>query len=262
MRALVTGSRGTVGSVLVEVLQNRGYEVVRWDRSQVSTTNYPQMESFVRRTAPDVLFHLAAASQPGNAPESSDVGWEVNYEWTSELAWIAKEVGCRFVFTSTVMVFTDEQPGPYSIASTPNAEEGYGMHKRRAEERAFKQNSESRVVRLGWQIADGLRGNHMAAWLSDRKSVALSTRWIPACSYVGDTAHALADIANLRPGLYHLNANQGWSMYDLAMALREKHDADWDIRPTFDWCYDQRLIDLRVSMREVSEFLTALRRPR
>jgi dTDP-4-dehydrorhamnose reductase len=261
MRALVTGSNGTVGNVLCHKLARAGWGLVRWDRSEVSIDHYESMEAFVRRERPDVLFHLAAASQPAEQqPSGPEESWRVNYQWTSELAWITRELGIGFVFTSTVMVFTDARPGPYTIASRPDATHDYGMEKRRAEERVFEQNPEAKVARLGWQIGGDLRGNQMAAWLAQRAQVRASARWIPACSFIEDTADALLWIAGARPGLYHVDSNEGWSFYDLACALRRRHEAQWSIEPTWAWAYDQRLLDGRIAMPKLAERLPELRR--
>lgn len=262
MRALVTGSNGTVGSVLCHRLARAGWGLVRWDRGEIPIDDYAHMEAFVARERPDVLFHLGAASQPsqtGTEQAMTDDSWLVNYEWTSELAWITRQLGIGFVFTSTVMVFTDDRPGPYTIASRPNAEHGYGMEKRRAEERVFDQNPMAKVARLGWQIGDDMRGNQMVAWLADRGEVRASARWIPACSFLEDTAQALLDIAHARPGLYHVDSNEGWSFFDLACALRQHHQADWGLEPTWAWSYDQRLLDGRLGMPPLVERLPQLR---
>lgn len=261
MRALVTGSNGTVGSVLCHKLARAGWGLVRWDRSEVSIDHYESMEAFVRRERPDVLFHLAAASQPHQveAGAKAEESWRVNYEWTSELAWITRQLGIGFVFTSTVMVFTDARPGPYTIASRPDAAHDYGMEKRRAEERVFEQNPQAKVARLGWQIGSDLQGNQMAAWLAQRSHVRASARWIPACSFLEDTAEALLWIAAARPGLYHVDGNEGWSFYDLACALRQRHDTQWSIEPTWAWAYDQRLLDARVPMPRLAERLPQLK---
>lgn len=260
MRALVTGSNGTVGSVLCHKLARAGWGLVRWDRADVPIDHYESMALFVRRERPDVLFHLAAASQPSQGQGTAEESWKVNYEWTSELAWITRKLGIGFVFTSTVMVFTDARPGPYTVASRPDATDGYGMEKRRAEERVFEQNPQAKVARLGWQIGTDLRGNQMAAWLAQRGQVRASARWIPACSFLEDTADALLRIAGSRPGLYHVDSNEGWSFYDLASALRRRHDAEgWSIEPTWAWAYDQRLLDGRVAMPRLVDRLPELR---
>lgn len=231
---------------------------VRWDRAGVPIDDYAAMRALVDRERPDVIFHLAAASQPEQDASDEATSWRVNYTWTSELAWIARELDVRFVFTSTVMVFTDEAPGPYTTASEPNATHGYGMEKREAEGRVFHQNPHARVARLGWQIGDGTTGNHMGAWLDRRGRVEASTRWLPACSFLPDTADALVRIAESRAGLYHVDSNRGWSFYDIACALRDRRGASWQITPSFSWRYDQRLLDARLSTPALRERLPEL----
>jgi len=258
MRALITGKSGTVGTALATRLERAGWEVVGWDRTKVGIDNYQAMEHHVRDVAPDAFFHLAAASQPTQPDRVAEEAWRVNYEWTSELAWITRQLGIRFVFTSTVMVFTEARPGPYTIACRPDSAHDYGKDKREAERRAFKQNPEARVARLGWQIGEDLSGNQMAAWFARHKKVRASARWLPACSFLEDTADALLRIAGARPGLYHVEGNEGWSFYDLACALRERHSADWEILPTVDRAYDQRLVDPRIAMPGLVERLPQL----
>ncbi|MEM6992674.1 MAG: sugar nucleotide-binding protein [Myxococcota bacterium] len=261
MKALITGGSGTVGSALARRAEDKGWSVTRWDRTMVPIDDYDAMDRFVQDVAPDVLFHLAVASQPSQPNASEEETWRVNYEWTSELSWIAKQRGVSFVFTSTVMVFTEARPGPYTIACRPDAAHDYGRDKREAERRVFRQNPDARVARLGWQIGDDLNGNQMAAWLASHKRVRASMRWIPACSMVNDTADALIQIAQARPGLYHVDANEGWSFYDLACALKLRHDASWAIEGTVDRAYDQRLLDPRLSLPTLADRIPELAKP-
>lgn len=261
-RALITGCRGTVGRALRARLEGAGWEVEAWDRDAVAIDDYRTMESYVADTKPTALFHLAVASQPTQVPLPPDQAWKVNYEWTSELAWITRQLGVAFVFTSTVMVFTEAVAGPYTIAMRPDAAHDYGRDKRESEERVFAQNPNARVARLGWQIGEGTEGNHMAAWLAERGAVDASTRWLPACSMLTDTAAALERVALGRPGIYHLDSNEGWSFFDIAMALRDRAGADWTITPTFGRAYDQRLIDARLDLPTLASRLPELRGPR
>jgi dTDP-4-dehydrorhamnose reductase len=258
-RALITGCRGTVGRALRAHLERAGWTVEAWDRDAVPIDDYRTMETYVEDTKPSALFHLAVASQPTQVPSPPEQAWRVNFEWTSELAWITRQLGVPFVFTSTVMVFTEAVPGPYTIAMRPDAGHDYGRGKREAEARVFAQNPSARVARLGWQIGEGLEGNHMNAWLAARGTVEASTRWLPACSMLSDTAAALEQVALGRPGVYHVDANEGWSFFDIACALRERAGADWTITPTFGRAYDQRLLDARLSLPGLAERLPELR---
>src|ERR1041384_4030691 len=104
IRILVTGANGTVGTAFRQCATAHGAEVIAWNRAAVPIDQYQSMEDFVRATKPDALVHLAIGSKStGRANES----WLVNYEWTSELAWITRTLGVPFIFTSSVMVFSD-----------------------------------------------------------------------------------------------------------------------------------------------------------
>jgi dTDP-4-dehydrorhamnose reductase len=260
LKAIITGGRGTVGTALARCLSERGDRVVLWDRSVVPVDWYQPMEDFVRRERPDVLFHLAIASESTGRPNES---WLVNYEWTSELAWITRQLGIRFVFTSSVMVFSDNAKGPFTVDSVPDAPEGYGYQKRMAEQRVFHLNPNAIVVRLGWQIGETRGSNNMVDFFEKQTAqsgvINASRKWLPACSFVQDTAAALASLATAAPGLCMIDANNKWSFFEIANALSKKHGDRWKIESTDDFVYDQRMIDLRVAVPPLTVTLPTLR---
>lgn len=252
MRALITGANGTVGLALQDHLRQLGHHPLAWDRRAVPTDDYAAMEAFVRASGAEVLFHLAIASQPtGRAQES----WAINYEWTSELAWICRTLGVRLVFASTAMVWSDLAAGPFTLEGPPpDAAQGYGHEKLRAEERVRYQDPAATIARLGWQIA--LRGDnsmlrHLDREAAERGSVRASTRWLPACSFVDDTVAALARLA-LDPAAagqtFLLDSNARWTFFQIAGALAARFERPWTVVPTEDFVYDQRMIDARPEM--------------
>lgn len=260
MKAIITGGSGTVGAALRAYLQAQGMEVVTWERSLVPIDNYHEMESFVRRVEPDLFFHLAIASQSTGRTNES---WLVNYEWTSELAWITRKLRIKFIYTSTVMVFSDEAKGPFTVTSRPDAREGYGYEKRLSEGRVFYQNPHATIVRLGWQIGERPGSNNMLDYLekqmAERGRIEASTRWYPACSFIKDTVMALYGLAALSEGLYQLDSNERWSFYEIVCALKELHRADWEVVPTEHFVYDQRMIDERIKPPSLKQRLPSLK---
>lgn len=259
MKAIITGANGTLGKGLRQYLETRGDTSVAWNRSQVPIDDYAQMEAFVRQTAPDVLFHLAIPSQPTGV---NNENWLVNYHWTSELAWICRQLKVRFVYISTVMVYTDNAIGPFTPESTPDAKTGYGADKLKAEERTFSQNPDAIVARLGWQIGSGAGSNNMVDFLekemTEKGVIKASRRWYPACSFIQDTASALVGLVDKSPTVYLVNSNTRWTFYEIAIALNETHGMRWKVLPTDDFVYDQRMLDARVKIPELNVRLTNL----
>jgi dTDP-4-dehydrorhamnose reductase len=260
MRVLVTGASGTVGRALAARLVASGTEVVPWDRSHLPIDRYQPMEDFVRAARVDVVYGLAIASQPTGRENEA---WLVNYEWPSELAWICRVLGVRYVHTSSAMVFSDRAVGPFTRASVADAEHGYGREKRLAEARVLAQNPAAVVVRLGWQIGfEG--GNTMVAALTEqmreRGKICASTRWLPACSFLDDTAAALERLATVAErGLYMIDSNIRWSHFEIARALAADAALDWRVVPDDDgFVQDQRLIDPRLEVPSLRARLVSL----
>lgn len=259
MNILVTGAGGTIGRVFCAQLTARGDVPVPWNRRMVPIDDYHAMETFVRSSGVDAVVHLAIASRPTGRDNES---WLVNYEWSSELAWITRALGIPFLFASTVLVFSDRAEGPFLPDSEPDASEGYGGEKRRAEERVRYQNPAARIARLGWQIEHSPQGNQMVAWLEQRHredgEVRASRRWLPACSFLEDTVVALRRLIDAPPGIYHLDANRRWTFFDIATALNAHLGGGWTIVPDDSFAQDQRMRDERVAMPSLRERLPDL----
>ncbi len=248
LRAIVTGARGTLGAVLCQRIVSAGGEAIPWDRARVPIDDYGAMEHFVRESGASAIFHLALASKPTGIENE---GWLVNWQWPSELAWIARQLGVPFVYTSTVMVYTNAVPGPRDPATPADETEGYGAEKRRAEEQVLHQNPGAIVARLGWQIGSAPGTNNMIDFLerTNRESGAIraSTRWIPACSFLEDTADALLSLPGAGSGIHHVEGNStGLDFHRIATGLNALHGNRWRIVATDDFVLDQRLRDTRV----------------
>jgi dTDP-4-dehydrorhamnose reductase len=258
---LVTGLRGTVGRALQARLGRDGVRVVGWDRGAVPIDHYDTMARFVEATAPDALVHLAIASSPTGRDREA---WLVNHEWPSELAWITRQLGIRFVHASSVMVFSGAATGPFTVDAVPDAADGYGHEKRRAEQRVHYQNPAATIARLGWQIGDAPGSNNMIDFFERETRahgrVGASTRWWPACSFLDDTADALARLLRAAPGCYQLDSNERWTFFEIAQALAAHHHGRWHVVPTEEPTQDQRMIDPRVEIASLATRLPALGR--
>ena len=255
MQAIITGMNGAVGSALKAQLLADGHSVVGWDRTAVPPNDLSAAEQFLQDAQPDVLFHLAIASQ---ATGQENEGWLINVEWPTQLAQLCHRHNIRFVFTSSVMVFTDDAVGPFTPDSVPDAREGYGYDKLVAERQVRAANPDAVIARLGWQIGEAPGSNNMIDFLAGQDVVRASEKWLPACSFLADTAVALQSLATAVSDLYLLDSNNRWNFYQIAAALNDLHGSQWRIEQTADFVYDQRMRDPRANMPSLDKRLPSL----
>lgn len=229
MKLLVTGLNGTLAPRLAEAARAAGHEVVGWDRAAVDPDDETASSAWLARLAPDAIAHLGMGS-------------------ARFAGWLAARCE-RFVFTSTAMVFDHEPDGPHGVADARSARDDYGRYKIGCEDAIAAASATATVARIGWQIDPTQPGNNMLMALDDWQRrdgrVAASRAWIPACSFMADTAAALLALLQApRPGVHHLDSNgdEGWRFDELASALAREFGRDWQVQPHTDYRHDQRLV--------------------
>ncbi|MGB3076482.1 MAG: sugar nucleotide-binding protein, partial [Chitinophagales bacterium] len=177
-----------------------------------------------------------------------------------ELAWITRKLNVKFVFTSTNLVFSNRQSGPFDTTSKPDAESGYGYEKRMAEERVRSQNPDALIARLGWQIGHAAGSNNMIDYLQRHMDesgiIRANVNWKPACSFIEDSCHRLLDLAlNDAPSLYMIDANTRWNLFEIATALNHQHGNRWKILPFAGENIDNRMNDERINIPALDQRL-------
>lgn len=233
MKWLITGLGGTLAPVLAREAEGQGVEVIGWNREEVPPDDIAASQAWLKAAQPDAIAHLGMGSP----------------EWAGRLAAYAARHDLPFVFTSTAMVFHHESDGPHAPHHTRTAQDGYGQYKIACEDAVREAHPGATIARIGWQIDPTQPGNNMLMaldqWQASQGCVAASRRWRPACSFMADTAQALAGLLR-RPvaGIVHLdsNADQGHSFLDITHALKHAFGRDgWNIRAHEDYVHDQRL---------------------
>lgn len=117
MRILVTGHLGYIGTVMVPLLLDQGYDVVGCDTDLYARCTFPQggkiadipaMAKDVRDVTArdlrgiDAIIHLAALSNDPLGNLNADLTYDINYKASVQLAKNAKEAGVkRFLFASS-----------------------------------------------------------------------------------------------------------------------------------------------------------------
>lgn len=248
-KLLITGMSGTLAPVVAEHFKQQGWQIASWDHHQINPEDPEACENFTQQVKPDAICHLAMGSEA----------------WAGWLAALAHRKQIPFVFTSTAMVFDAEHNGPYHIHSERNGKDAYGQYKCRCEDAIWQANPDAMIARLGWQIGSERGGNNMLEFLHAQAEqhgrIEASSAWIPATSHMQDTAAGLkALIERNQPGLYHFDSNQecGWNFVQIVQALAHKHNQNWPVEINQTYVHDQRLLDERIHLRPLSDWLTLI----
>jgi len=239
MRALFTGLNGTVSPVAAEFFKTKGYEIISYNRSQTSVTDYEEIKIFISFSKVDMILHFAMGTP----------------EWSGILARIAKENDIKFVFISTVSVYASTHQGPLTIQDVPDAEDEYGKYKRISEQIVLKENPKSYVLRLGWQIGKAPGSNEMIDYLTKQMDeygvIKASSRWYPSCSFMEDSAESIYEIVHTLPeDTYLINSNTAYTFFEICVNLTRIHKG-FIIEETEDFVQDFRMFDERVPIRKL-----------
>ena len=119
MRIMVTGDRGYIGSVLVPILKEKGYEVMGYDAGYFKDNILEQFdENYLKITKDirdinkedlegvDVIIHLAGLSNDPLGEFSPKLTEDINYNGTMALAIMARDVGVsRLVYASSQSMY-------------------------------------------------------------------------------------------------------------------------------------------------------------
>ena len=142
MRVLVTGVAGQLGYDAINELAKRGHEAIGTDIRQenelinkanwstyvqLDITDKTRVEEVVDRIKPDAIIHCAAWTNVDGAEDDNNkpLVKKINADGTDNLARVAKETGCKFLYISTDYVFDGEGTRPWQPDDKNYAPQNY-----------------------------------------------------------------------------------------------------------------------------------------
>ncbi len=222
MRILVTGSRGQLGTEIMELLGGASqHEVLGLDLPEHDLTNRDHVLGVITEWVPDAIIHGAAFTAVDVCEAEPETAYRVNCAATRFVADGARRTGAHVVYVSTDYVFDGSKDSPYVEWDTPNPESVYGRTKRGGE----------LEIDPGWSIARtswvcGFHGNNMVKTLlklaDERDTLSFVDDQIGHPTFAGDLAKMVTKLAVERvPGVFHTTNQGAVSWYEFAQAVFE-----------------------------------------
>lgn len=234
MKVLVTGAKGQLGSDIVLLFSEQGFDVYGYGREELDITNQQQVNETISTVQPDVVIHTAAYTQVDLAESEPDKAFLVNAIGTRNIAVAAHKVDAKLVYISTDYVFDGMATEPIDEFQPTNPKTIYGKSKLAGEQFVRELHNKFFIVRTSWVF--GAYGNNfvktMLKLTEKTNEIKVVNDQIGSPTYTVDLAEKLAElIVTEKYGTYHISNEGQCSWYEFACEIFRLVNKDVKIIP-------------------------------
>lgn len=154
-KVLVFGSNGMLGNYLCNMLEKKGYTVLRNDISSagIDITKELEVRNSVYESDAQYVVNCAAYTNVNMAEEQPEIAFKVNADAPKYMAKICKQLNIPFIHISTDYIFGDNKedgyPEEYDRFNPLNA---YGKSKLEGERNMLEEGKDTYIIRTSWLL--------------------------------------------------------------------------------------------------------------
>jgi dTDP-4-dehydrorhamnose reductase len=225
MNILVTGSRGMLGTDLVQIL-SEDHEVMGWDLHNCNILELDQVDHLMAAYQPDVVIHAAAYTNVDLAESEPEAAMRLNATGTRHIAIAAQKCEATVVYISTDYVFDGTASRPYQEDDAPCPAGVYGKTKLQGERviQELLAPQKYLIARIAW-----LYGKHgknfvstMLQLVQTQDTLRVVHDQIGSPTYTKDVARNIAALLEHKAsGVFHVTNSGQCTWYEFARAIFE-----------------------------------------
>lgn len=228
-RILVTGAGGMAGSYAPKVFEDWDTiltdVVAGYDRLDIHDPSAVMKR--LSEARPDVVLHLAAATNVDRCEQYPDEAYLSNAIGTQNVALACQSTGAVLVYIGTGAVFNGEKPDPYLEYDLPSPANVYGHSKLAGEQIVASLLQRYYIVRASWIIGGGAKdkkfiGKIVQLLLDGRKELLAVDDKFGSPAYAKELLYGIKELVGTGYyGLYHMVNTGMCSRYEVALAVRD-----------------------------------------
>ncbi len=208
MRVLVTGARGMMGMDVCRVFAEQ-HEVIATNIEELDVRDAEAVLTFAEQVEPDLVLHLAAATDVDECERNPDAAYLANTIGTRNVALACQRTDAVMVYISTIAVFDGHKTEPYTEYDEPNPLSIYGRSKYEGERIVRSLLNHYYVVRAGWMFGGREQDKKFVAKIltlaAEKPSLTVVDDKFGSPTYSVDIAHGLLNLTDTGYyGTYHL----------------------------------------------------------
>ncbi len=225
-RIFVFGSSGMLGNYLCTLLESKGYEVERNDRTSggIDITKDDDVRTVVKDSDARFVVNCSAYTNVEKAEEESDIAFDVNANAPKYMAQACKEFNIPFVHVSTDYVFGENKEDGYTEDyKTFKPLNVYGESKLEGEKGVLEVGGQVYIFRTSWLFGPNATNfiEKISKYARELPELKVVTDEVGCPTYVGDLSkHILSAIqGDIKPDIYHVCSRDICSRYEFAKEI-------------------------------------------
>ena len=226
-RIAILGSRGMLGTDLVRIGRQDGFDVKAFDLPEFDITDSKQLKEALGSAK--IIINCAAYTNVDGAESEKELAHQVNAEAAGRLGALVKEAGAWLLHLSTDFVFDGYLDRPYVETDFPNPINEYGKSKLAGEQFLGQSGCRHCIMRVEWTY--GQAGENFVTKLIQHAKtekvlkVVEDQRGSPTATT--EVAKVICKLLPLKPeGVFHFASSSYVSRYGMAEFIFDKLSMD------------------------------------
>jgi dTDP-4-dehydrorhamnose reductase len=234
MKILITGSKGQVGSQLINIFKKGKSElgeipaqiknavVIGKSSQELNITDFDKVKTVLNEIKPDIVINTAAYTNVDGCEANKELAFSVNAIGAKNLAIACEDIGAKIVHISTDFVFNGKRNIPFTESDEPSPQSIYAISKNMGDNYVQEFSSKYFIVRTSWVY--GYKGNNFVYAImkagKEKGILKVVNDQIGNPTNAEDLSHHILKLITAENyGIYHCSGQGECSRYDFARKI-------------------------------------------